>query len=112
MLIRPGSEAAAAALNPVWIEEEEGEERLGMLCSQWDWVRPRMRIMSPLARGSLRGGAVFLVVDWGSGWGLEEGSGVGGGRGGLGFRRKSRLAPSEKEAMQGSGPRKRSSSLW
>lgn len=75
--------------------------RFGMLCSQLAWVRPRMSTISPLARGSLsgfsEGGAALLFGCW---WG------------GLCFRRKSRGAPMEREAIDGLGPRKRSSSLW
>lgn len=82
--------------------------------------------MSPDARGSLRGGgageltgpegllSMGLAVD-----APEGGFGgellladAGGGGVGLCFMRKSRRAPRERDAMAGSGPRKRSSSEW
>jgi len=71
----------------------------GILCSQLDCVEPLMSIMSPDARGSFNG---------------ATGGGAGDVEGGtdLCFIRKSLFAPSDKEAMLGFGPRKRSSSLW
>ena len=58
-----------------------------------------MSTMSPDASGSLKG-----VV---GGGGTEEEGGTG-----LCFIKKSLLAPSDKDAILGFEPRKRSSSLW
>lgn len=70
----------------------------GILCSQFDCVGPLIRIISPDASGSFSG---------------AEDGGVAVAEGGIGlcFIRKSLLAPNDKEAMLGFGPRKRSSSL-
>lgn len=74
--------------------------RFGIECSQLACVSPFIKTMSPLPSASLTGfvsggdGALSLGIM------------------GLCFIRKSRLAPREKDAMAGIGPRKRSSSLW
>lgn len=73
---------------------------LGIEWSQFAWVFPFIRIMSPLASGSLIG---FVS----GGFGALSFGGIG-----LCFMRKSLRAPREKEAMAGRFPRNRSSSLW
>lgn len=75
--------------------------RFGIECSQFACVGPRISTMSPPANGSFSGD--FEDAD--------AASSVPGGAG-LCLSIKSLLAPSEKEAMAGSRPRNRSSSLW
>lgn len=63
--------------------------RFGIECSHRDCVVPRIKTIAPLPRGSFKlSGAVLCFI------------------------RKSRWAPSENEAIAGSGPRNLSSSLW
>ena len=58
-----------------------------------------MSIISPLASGSLIGLSDIGFASWPGGVGLC-------------FNKKSRRAPRENDAIDGRGPRKRSSSLW
>lgn len=56
--------------------------------------------------GAVEGSGLGTPLLFGCWWAVVTGAG------GLCFRRKSRGAPMEREAIDGLGPRKRSSSLW